>query len=63
MSDHFWHSRIKDRFISKYSGQATMEYLLVTAMLSSCFIAYPLLMRAYDAYLDSIFFVLNLALP
>lgn len=45
------------------SGQATMEYLLVSTMLLVCLIVYPLMMKAYDAYLDSVFFILNLALP
>lgn len=51
------------RRLSGAAGQATMEYLLVTAMITGCLIAYPLMMRAYDAYLDSIFFILELALP
>lgn len=45
-------------------GQATLEYLLAMgALLTSALVGYPLMMRAYDVYLNSIFYILNLAFP
>jgi hypothetical protein len=50
-------------FISNNTGQTTTEYALIILMLTECFLLYPFMMSAYDSYLNSLFFILDLALP
>jgi len=62
-------STLVRRSLAAESGQATVEYALVSSLMllgagfGSYWFLYKALMDAYNSYMGSIHFILNLALP